>query len=82
MLTLIGFYLLGIALSSVFINLCEYIFYGDDVTLGDIIHPYHLLSWILIFAYIGLIINDYIYKEDNFIGRFINWAKSKKILKK
>jgi len=82
MLQLIGYYLLGIVVSSIFINLCEWWFRGYDIRLSDVIHIYHLLSWILIIAYIGIHINDYIDSEDNFIGKFIKWAKNKILVKK
>ena len=82
MFELIAIYLIGVVVSSIFINLCEWWFMGYHITLKDEIHPYHLLSWILIIFYIGINVNDYMDSEDNFIGKFLKWARNKILVKK
>ena len=81
-MTFILIYLLGIVASSIVINLLDWWLYGYDIRIGDLIHPYHLLSWILIIVYLGMRINDWIEEDDNFVARFVRWVRKKILINK
>jgi len=63
MLTLLIIWLIGVICSSIFINLYDYITEDKDITVGDVIHVYHLFSWCMIIVFICINTVDAIEKS-------------------